>query len=108
MVIFRDKVKNSKSPIPIPKNPHIFYKSHQVLVKYLLKIVINVHENMKLFTYEVYHNFQYIQFKLEEQYAYHSVEAIHESVVSNKAIGIDCGFKNNSLSPSFNFNDCFY
>ena len=34
---------------------------------------------MELFTYEVYHNTQHIQFKLDEKYAYHSAESIHES-----------------------------
>ena len=56
---------------------------------------------MEVLTYEIYHNIQHIQFKLDEQYSYHFAEAIHESVVIfyHKAIGIDCAFKNNSLSP---------
>ena len=48
---------NWKKPkSPSPKIP-IVYKSHQVPVKFSLKIliVINVLENVKLFTYKVYH-----------------------------------------------------
>ena len=54
----------------------------------------NVHEKLKLFTYEVYYNIQHI--KLDKSNA----EAIHTSVVSliiyHEAIGIDFTFKNNS------------
>ena len=66
---------------------------------------------MKLFTYELYHNIQHVQFKLDWYYANHSAEAQHESVVSliinHEAIGINCAFKNYSLSPSFTL-DNFY
>ena len=46
MGIFGDKVE--KSQIPIPKNPHILFKSRQVPEKFLLKIVIviNVHDEI--------------------------------------------------------------
>ena len=47
---------------------------------------------------KIVHNIQHIHFKLDKKYnAYHSAEAIHESVVSpniyHEYTGIDCALK---------------
>ena len=73
--------------IPILKNPHVFYKSRQVTVNFLLKfvIVINVHQKIKLFTsmkFITIFNMLNLNWMNSMQYAYHSAEAIHKSVVS--------------------------